>query len=283
MGKRFLFSVLLISSAQLYSQQAWELKPNIERNAYSILEGSIDAKYPISMYLEVTWNYCGPNDNYKWNPRIIKGWYEYKRIGKKIPLIGSINGGDNAEYYLKMYVPENVLDTLDGKTCTLDKFKEMFFIPVGYYSERYSMDSMQWTNHGEENFHPVYLKEVHPSTWKTLAALSFKVDNIELLKIDLSKLASNEFIDKVEVEAVKEFDGNFYFIVRFGHLTTPGWFGSGQCGAGWEEWLAFIQINNSLEVEKFEYFQNESCYKLIEADYSFNKEHPEYGIIVKKY
>ena len=233
------------------------------------------------MYLELTWNYCGPNDNYKWNPRIIKGWYAYKKIGKKIPLIGSKDGGDEAGYYLKLFVPENVLDTLDGENCSLDKFKEMFFIPAGYYSERYSMDTMQWTKHGQESFLPVYLKEVHPSSWKTNATLTLQLDHINLLSIDLSKLTSNEYIDKVEIEASKEIDGGFFFIIRFGHLTTPGWFGSGQCGAGWEEWLGLLEINNELEIEKFDYYQNASCSKNIDAEYSFDKTQPELGIMIK--
>ena len=77
--KPFLFIVFVLNAFNLCCQESWRLIPMIERNAYSILDGTIDNKYPISMYLELTWNYCGPNDNYKWNSRIIKGWYEWKR------------------------------------------------------------------------------------------------------------------------------------------------------------------------------------------------------------
>lgn len=178
MIKRTLTLFLLIISAKLLGQQTWELQPRIERNAYTTLEGSIDNKYPISMFLKLTWDYCGSNNNDKWNPRIIKGWYEYKKIGKKIPLIGSIDRSDGAAYYLKLFVPDYVLDTLDAKTCSPDKFKEMFFIPVGFTSARYSLDTMQWSKFGQGSFLPVYLKEAHPASWKTFARLTFKIDNI---------------------------------------------------------------------------------------------------------
>ncbi len=142
---------------------------------------------------------------------------------------------------------------------------------------------MIWKQSSDDKAYHVDLKETHPSSWKTNAQLSFEIGGISLLELNLSELVANEYIDTIDVEAASEIDGNFYFIVRFGHLTTPGWFGSGQCGAGWEEWLAFIQVNNSLEIEEFEYVQNESCYKVIEAEYFFDKDHPEFGITEKKY
>lgn len=283
MIKHCLLIFFLVGSVDVYCQQTWELVPTIERNAYTILEGTIDNKYPIRMYLEKTWDYCGPNDNYKWNPRIVRGWYEYKKIGKKIPLIGSLDQGDMREYALKLFVPDRILDTLDGMTCNLINYKEMFFIPEGYYSNRYCLDTMQWSKYGQERFLQVYLKETHPSTWTTTATLSFQFDKIGLLDFDLSNSSSNKFIDKIDIEASKEINGNFFFIVRWGHLTTPGWLGSGQCGAGWEEWLGMLVINNDLEISKFEYYQNESCAKYIDTQYSFDKEHPEKGISMKKY
>jgi hypothetical protein len=66
-------------------------------------------------------------------------------------------------------------------------------------------------------------------------------------------------------------------------LTTPGWLGSGQCGAGWEEWLGFLILKSDLEIVRFEYHQNKSCAKYIETEYTFSKEHPEHGITMKKY
>ena len=283
MIKIFLVIFLGVGSMKIFSQQSWELVPKIERNAYTILEGSIDNKYPIRMYLESTWRWCGPNDNYKWNPRIVRGWYEYKKIGKKIPLIGSSHSGDSREYSLKLFVPQYVLDTLDDKTCACKNYKEMFFIPEGYYEERYSWDTMQWSKYGQEGFLQVYLKETHLSTWATTATLTFQNNNIGLVDFDLSNSSSNQYIDKIDIEASKEINGKFYFIVRWGHLTTPGWFGSGQCGAGWEEWLGLLEINNNLEIDKFEYYQSASCEKNIDTEFIFDKSHPEKGFSIKQY
>jgi hypothetical protein len=222
MIKVILIFFLLASSLEVYGQPSWKMTPKIDRNAYIILEGSIDNKYPISMYLEYSWNWCGANDNYKWNPRIIRGWYQYTKIGKRIPLLGSLDFGDRREYTLKLYVPESVMDTLDVKTCLPTKYKEMFFVPAHYHEGHNSLDTMQWSKYGHDDFLNAYLLETHPSTWKTTATLTIQIDGIDLLIFDLSKAASNEYIDKVDIEASKEIDGKFYFIVRWGHLTTPG-------------------------------------------------------------
>ncbi|MGB4846576.1 MAG: hypothetical protein WBP41_01590, partial [Saprospiraceae bacterium] len=73
MIKTLLFILFLLETGILYSQQDWELKSRIERNAYTILEGSIDNKYPITMYLELVGGSCGQkeNANYRWHPRIM--------------------------------------------------------------------------------------------------------------------------------------------------------------------------------------------------------------------
>ncbi len=230
------------------------------------------------MYLEWTSGYCGLNDNHRFDPRIIKGWYEYKKFNQRIPLIGSLNGNDMAEYFMKLFVPNNILDSIDRNTCTVEDYKEMFFI-----QDRPSMDTMLWKKSSEEYFHKVTMREIHPFSWETNCTLSFEVNEINLLEINLSDLSKNKFIDKVEVEAANQVDEKFYIIIRFGHSSRPGGSGSGYCGAGWEGWLAFIQINNSLQIEKFEYFQDESCIDSFDAKYSFDKTHPEKGITAKKY
>jgi hypothetical protein len=277
MLKSLLSILFSFTAPNLYCQPQWQLIPKIERNDFYTFEGSIDNKYPILMYIAYTGDYCGSNDNDKWNPRIVKGWYQYKKIGKKIPLIGSLHFGDMAEYGLKFFVPINLMDTLHHVTCTLDKYKEMFFM-----HKRHSIDTMQWIKYGQDTFLYTYLITTHAASWQTNATLSFEVDGIDLLKVNLSEVAKNLYIDKIEVEAASYIEGQFYFILRFGHMTNPGFPDSGYCGSGWEEWLVFMQISNALQVAKFDYFQTESCYTLIDVEYTFNKEHPEFGIIKKK-
>ncbi len=283
MIKIFLLSFSLATIIEVNGQPEWKLTPTIERNAYTILEGSIDNKYPIEMYLEYTWNWCGESDNNRWNPRILKGWYLYKKIGKRIPLIGSIDLGGSRENTLKLFVPESIMDTLDSKTCLPAKFKEMFLIPSDYYRGYYSLDTMQWSKYGQDNFLQAYLKETHTATWKTTVTLTLQVDGIDLVEFDLSNSVSNEYIDYLNIEASKEINGVFYFIIRWNHPTIPGSRHLGHCGAGQEGWIGFLELNNSLEISRFEYFQSESCLKFIDTEYSFEVEHPEKGIIMKKY
>jgi len=277
MIKTNLILFFLLVTLKAFSQQTWQLIPNIERNAYYYLEGSIDNKYPISMYLELTGGFCGPNNNNRWNPRLMKGWYEYKNIGKKIPLIGSFNGSDGADYYLKMFAPITITDTLPLVNCELSEYKEMFFIKYGF-----SMDTMDWMKYGQNPlFYPVFLKETHQFSWHTVATLLLNINGFNLTEFNLSELTKDQYIDKVDVEASNYINGKFYFILRFGHTTIPGTSGSGYCGAGWEEWLGFLEINDELDVAKFEYFQNESCLNFIETVYHFDKSHPELGIMAK--
>jgi hypothetical protein len=244
MIKRFLTVLFLLNTVNVFCQPTWQLIPKIERNAYEVLDGSIDNKYPISLYFEFSFGFCGSNDNNRWNPRIIKGWYEYKKFEKRIPLIGSMNGNDGAEYFMKLFVPKDLLDTLDGKTCVIHDFKEMFFIQNGP-----TMDTMYWKKSSEGIFHKVTLKEIHPYSWETKCILSFEVSGINLLDINLSELANNKFIDKVEVEAANQVDDKFYIIFRFGHSSNPGGSGSGYCGAGWEG-LASIHTNQQFTEDR---------------------------------
>jgi hypothetical protein len=271
-----LLLIFIVNSVIITGQPSWELIPKIERNAYYYLEGSIDNKYPISMYLELTGGFCGSSNNNRWNPRLMKGWYEYKRIGKKIPLIGSFNGSDGADFYLKIFVPKSPMDTLNQLSCELNEYKEMFLIKYGY-----SMDTMDWMKYGQDTFLPVQLKETHPLSWNTLTTLSLSISGINFSEINLSELTNDQYIEKINVESSTYLNGKFYFIIRYGQSTIPGTSGSGHCGAGWEEWLGYLVINDELEIDKFEYYQSASCLEYIETEYSFDKKHPELGIIAK--
>lgn len=77
------FTLFFMLNSFLYCQNNWEFSSRIERNNFYLLEGNIDNKYPIRMYLEETWDYCG-NGNAKWDPRIVKGWYERVWLGRMV-------------------------------------------------------------------------------------------------------------------------------------------------------------------------------------------------------
>ena len=120
-------------------------------------------------------------------------------------------------------------------------------------------------------------------TWKTETFVALWINGEKSFNLPLTSLTGNEFIDTIIVDSAKEINGNYYAIISFGHLSTPGYFGPGECGAGWENWLAFIHINPAFMFENFEFYHNQSCAKLIDKQYSFDKSYPERGFVIKSY
>ncbi len=264
-----------------FSQSSWELLPHIEKNDYYLLEGTFTDGEEFEMYLTKTWEICGDAINERENSQGLKGWYQLKNEAKKHLLVGSIN--QNAEvgassYFIKLFVPQNPLATIDDETCEIADYKELFVVDACC-----SMQKMNWKKQGKQSFQQIELKEIHPSSWETEASLNLSINELELLTINLTDLTKIKYIDSVEVLAAKEIDGQFYAIIEFGHMTNPGSNGMGFCGAGYEAYLGFIQINASLDIVKFEFHQTESCNRIIPEDkYTFNKEHPENGILEKE-
>ena len=112
--KRFLTVLILCHfGIMAVAQSAWEFKSSVEENNYYLLEGVIDSKYEINMFLKENWEFCGEGEIDRWRSRGMIGWYAYKKYETKIPLIGSINRND-PDTFLKVFVPSNVLDTIDA-------------------------------------------------------------------------------------------------------------------------------------------------------------------------
>lgn len=101
---------------------------------------------------------------------------------------------------------------------------------------------------------------------------------MEFFSFNLSNATENKYIDAVNVLSSKVFDNNFYLIFSFEHMSNPGSIGLGNCGAGVEEYLGFLHINESFEVVDFNYYLTESCGHFIEQEYYYDKEFPENGI-----
>jgi len=238
------------------------------------LEGKIDEKYPIEMYLTESWGLCDDEKAYRWEARLFKGWYQYTKVKKKIPLIGSVSYRDGADYFAKFFVPKHPLDTLEKATCNLKDYKEIFFVE----SSR-TFEKMAWRQADTNTFLPVELNQTHSSSLATEVNLEFYLSGLKMTTFNLSDLTKIEVIQSVEILSSKEVDGNFYSIFNFGHSTNPGSWGRGHCGAGYESYLGFIKINSQFELEEFEYFQTHSCIKHIDPDlYFFDKENPQTGI-----
>jgi len=83
MKKALSVLIILIWGLAVKAQSEWKFQPNFEKNEFYLFEGIIDEKYPIEMYLEQTWDFCGIGNNNRWKARGLKGWYRYTKIGKK--------------------------------------------------------------------------------------------------------------------------------------------------------------------------------------------------------
>ena len=143
---------------------------------------------------------------------------------------------------------------------------------------------MKWRMADKEVFLSVDLEEKHSYSWATDATITLEIEKLEFTEINLTFLTGIEHIQSIEILSSKEIENEFYAIIEFGHMTNPGSNGRGYCGAGYENFIGFIKVDDSLELEEFEFRQTTSCLKDIPENlYSFNKNNPENGIKENKY
>ncbi|MCV9927748.1 hypothetical protein OIU83_08805 [Flavobacterium sp. LS1R49] len=88
MKKTFLLLAFLLMTLFHLSAQNLKIELQNIRTEEKVMTGSIDGKYPISVYL----NFYNSSEDHM---RIysVKGWYYYENIKKKIPLVGIYDGG----------------------------------------------------------------------------------------------------------------------------------------------------------------------------------------------
>jgi len=100
---------------------------------------------------------------------------------------------------------------------------------------------------------------------------SFSVDK-------LSQMDEFDHIDDVKILTHKKVNGVYYILFWYEYRSNPSAKpGRGFCGAGYEEFVASLQLNNDFNVLKFKPEQVSSCIKSLDKVYKYNKHHPEYG------
>lgn len=266
--------IFLLTGNLLIAQTDWIFRPHIESNNFYRFEGSIDGRYAIEMYLTLNRDCCGEADNPRRQAHGLLGWYTYQKFATKIPLVGARQSGDT-DQFIKLYVPEMLGDTIHPGTCELADFRE-YFLALGTDS----FQEMNWWSRDRRTPLKVSLSTVHDFSWETTASLALVYRQVEMASFNLSQLSGLAYIDTVEVVAARQIGGHFYAILQFGHLSNPGSSGMGYCGAGYEGYLGAIQVNRNLGVEKFTFYQTESCVKnLPDKAYSYDADHPEKGIM----
>ena len=264
--------VSLISSHHLIGQANWSFVPKIDFDRYASYQGTINGKYPITMYLEESYKPC-KEDYSRWTPREVYGWYMYDKIGKKIPLVGHVCYADVCESLLELFVPENPIDYTFDEDCSLIGAKEVIRQKNGWASNRY-----EWQMKDAQSY-PVYLEPTHAFSWSTQATLLLKINNIEIESFNLTELTENEYIENIEILGEKRVEDKFHLLFKYSHQSNPGSYGFGMCGAGVEEFVGHMAINSNFEVASFEKIQTRSCINSSDnVEVFFDVSHPELGL-----
>ena len=258
-------------------QVQWRFKSDIEKCDYKLLKGFIADKRPITMYLEETGSFCS-NEN-KWTFSYgIRGWYYYDDNQKKKPLLGSYEGKGEDGCCINLFVPENILDTINNNSCKVEKYKEVFSTCESDSPFSCSFVSMKWKQNGQEEWFDVNLKLVGSAENTSKAQIVLEVNGWDFYSFDLSGATAIDNIESVNLLSSKAVDSNFYLIFSFAHLSNPGANGHGYCGGGYEEYLGFLHLNDSFDIMAFDYYLTESCNKMIESSYTYDLAFPENGI-----
>lgn len=269
-----ILAIFITASCNLLAQRKWSFETKIDFNTYSSYKGTINGKYPITMYLEESYETC-TEDYRRSTPRKVYGWYMYDKVGVKIPLVGHVCYADICDNVLELFAPEDPVDYAFDENCKIIGAKEVF---------RQNADShlFEWQMKNGEKY-PVELTPVHKSSFVTNANLLLKINNIEIESFNINKLAENDWIDSMEILASKRVNDKFHLIFKFSHQSNPGSFGFGMCGAGTEDFVAHMVVNNEFKAESFSKIQVASCVNSFDdVEVAYDPEHPELGIAVKK-
>ena len=266
--------IIVISVLSGRSQTKWEVFTEIIEHEYYIFKGLIDEKYPIKMYLTQS-GFCGEGNNNRFKAKQLKGWYYYESQKKKLPIIGSMKY-DNTDYFIKLFVPQDYLDTLNSQTCSLENYSEVFFS-----NNCCTIEDFEWKMHNSNQSFPVTIEIEHDFSYGSEVYIGVELRGMKMGKINLPEFDGYKFWE-IKVLASKEINNEFYAIIDFHAYSNPASGGSGYCGSGVEAFRGYFHINYSFEIEKKEIIQFHSCYKNIFREVEFDPDFPEKGITVKK-
>ena len=222
------------------------------------------------MYLKESYRPC-KNGGTRYTPRVVYGWYSYDNIGKKIPLVGHVCYADMCENSMKLFVPENIFNYSFDENCDVINAREAFTTPQG-------KSAMTWQIAEKERL-SVELNVKEEFTWETKAYLEVFVNNIEMVSINFSEIAKNDYIESIEVIAEKVVNNNLHLIIRYSHQSNPGSFGGGNCGAGIEEFISYVKIDENFNPLNFHEIQSSSCiYNIYDKETEYDLSKPQDGI-----
>ena len=264
--------LFIISSNSLFGQGEWSFKQKVDFDRYTTYQGTIDEKYPITMYLINSYESCS-EDYSRWTPRKVYGWYMYDKVGKKIPLVGHVCYADACESLLELYVPEDPINYLFDENCNLLEAKEVFRQERGWDS-----NTFEWQMKGGQKY-LVHLKPIYKFSWSTKANVTLTINNVDIETYSISELAENESIEDIAILGEKRVGDKFHLLFKYSHQSNPGSYGFGICGAGIEEFIAHLVVDRDFEVVSFKKIQLHSCIESFDNDdIFFDANRPELGI-----
>ncbi|NMM47616.1 hypothetical protein [Marinigracilibium pacificum] len=271
MKKLLLFFSLVFISTSIFAQGKWSFSYDIQFDRYTTYEGTIDNKYPIKMRIEESGNSCSSKST-KWTPRLVYGWYMYTKIGTKIPLVGHVCYSDACESYKELFVPSDPIDYSFDNECEMIDYKEKF-------TQQKGAKNFTWNQKGGKTY-PVNLNVTHEFSWLTKATLGFKINNLTIAEFNLTELSENKYIEWVKIIAQKRVAGKYYLLFEYSQQSNPGSYGYGVCGAGIEQYVAHLIINENFEIESFDKVLHSSCINdIYDNELPYNIEKPELGLI----
>lgn len=244
--------VLLLVATVTFGQTA----PKIDRKLMQdqIIHGTIDEKYPITVYLHFN-EYS--EDNFMYYS--IEGWYYYDNIKKRIPLVG-------------LFCSDLVLYQFENKE---SKDSVLGLMGIGdNYMER--LDNLLQRSNYIERFKLSYSEYRYQGTWdkdKKTLPVTFETSNIQLDELkeylllsfgadknfvyDLAKIGPSYY--DYSVFAWKFYEGKYRILLKYETASSANV--NGMCGAGKEVGFVYFEVNNAGQIIDYKEELIESCHR----------------------
>jgi hypothetical protein len=249
MRKIFFLLIYLFTTSFHLSAQSLKIELQDIRTEEKVLTGTIDGKYPISVYL----NFYNPSEDHM---RIysVKGWYYYENIKKKIPLSG-IYDGELTLYSFKTKEQQNQVLNFESKGTVwqkLDILKNLSGFDEKFnYSEKDKLTN-EWTD------------------GKKKLKLDFYSDNTSILEeYQLLNIKSPKINKNINLSELGIYDRNFELInfannptgtkilLKFDYNSRFNI--QGMCGAGSEVGYTILNYDSNFNLIDIQRAETESC------------------------
>lgn len=245
--KSFFFSFCLFVTFICHSQQKSISLQHI-RTLDKVLNGSIDGKYDITIYLKVE-NFSDDHTHVF----SVKGWYYYNNVKKNIPLAG-------------VYSPQNGL-TLFNITDKIQEKKilELDF-PGGVIWEK--LDAIEAFKGYNEKF-AISMSEKENAWYANSKKLSLQIHNLEnsflisdlnLLKMDKTVINLSNYIlyhKDFEIISKKTTPNETRLLLKYEELGNPNI--QGMCGAAEDFGYIILAFNNKNELTYLNEIEIDNC------------------------